>query len=68
MEKTTIQISKKVKEEISTFGMKGETFDVIIKRMYDLAVKENLRQFLMSSEGYTPIEQAIKEAKKKWSK
>ena len=29
-------------------------------------VKEQLREFLMSDEGYIPIEEAIKEANKKW--
>lgn len=46
--------------------MKGESYDTILKRIYDMAVKEQLRSFLMSSEGFIPIEQAIKEAEKKW--
>ncbi|MGD9276708.1 MAG: hypothetical protein PVJ67_06040 [Candidatus Pacearchaeota archaeon] len=65
---STIQLSHETKKMISTFGLKGETFEIIIKRMYDLAVKEQLRQFLMSSENCTPIGDAIKEAEKKWPK
>ena len=68
MEITTIQLSKETKEKISTFGLKGESYDQIIKRIYALAVKEQLREFLMSDEGYIPIEDAIKEADKKWPK
>jgi hypothetical protein len=68
MEITTIQLSKETKEKISTFGLKGESYDQIIKRIYSLAVKEQLREFLMSDEGYIPIEDAIKEADKKWPK
>ena len=36
--------------------------------MYDLAVKEQLREFLLSSEDAIPIAEAIKRAKKEWQK
>ena len=68
METTTIQLNKKTKEQISSFGMKGESYDDIIKRIYNLAVKEQLKEFLLSSEDTIPIEDALKDAKKKWSK
>ncbi len=66
METTTIQLSKETKNKISTFGLKGESYDDILRRIYALAVKEQLRDFLMSDEGFIPIEEAIKEADKKW--
>ena len=46
---TTIQISKQTKGLINTFGTKEDTYENIIKRMYSLAVKEQLRELLMSS-------------------
>ena len=66
MDITTIQLSKETKEKISSFGIKGESYDEIIKRIYNLAVKEQLRDFLMSDEGYISIEEARKELNKKW--
>ena len=66
MEITTIQLSKETKNKISSFGVKGESYDEIIRRIYSMAVKEQLRDFLMSDEGFIPIEDAIKEADKKW--
>ena len=66
MEITTIQLSKETKEKISTFGLKGESYEEILKRIYSLAVKEQLRQFLMSDEGYISLEDARKELDKKW--
>ena len=49
--------------------MKGESYDAIIKRIYDYAVKEQLRHFLMAEDkDFIPIEEAIKEADKKWPK
>jgi len=68
MEITTIQLSRETKDKISSFGMKGESYDDILNRIYALAVKEQLREFLMSDEGYIPIEEAIKEADKRWPK
>ena len=63
---TTIQLSRETKEKIASFGAKGESYDDILKRIYSLAVKEQLKEFLMSDEGFIPIEDAIKEADKKW--
>jgi len=66
MENTTIQLSKKTKEKISSFGAKGESYDQILKRIYSLAVKEQLREFFMSSENTVTIEEARKEVENKW--
>ena len=51
MDITTIQLSRETKDKIASFGIKGESYDEIIKRIYSLAVKEHLRNFLMSDEG-----------------
>lgn len=66
MDITTIQLSKETKDKISSFGVKGESYDEIIKRIYSLAVKEQLKEFLLSSEGTISIEEAKKELNKKW--
>lgn len=68
MDITTIQLSKETKKKISSFGVKGESYDNILQRIYSLAIKEQLKEFLMSDEGFIPIEDAIKEANKKWPK
>lgn len=68
MDITTIQVSNEMKAKLGTFGSKGETYDTIIRRVYDLAVKEHLRQFLMSSEGYISLDEFKKEIDKKWPK
>jgi hypothetical protein len=68
MEITTIQLSKETRDKIASFGLKGESYDEILKRIYSMAVKEQLKEFLMSEEGFIPIEEAIKEVEKKWPK
>ena len=57
---TTIQLSEDTKKLINTFGSKEDTYEDIINRMYRLAVKEQLREFLMSSENTVTIEEARK--------
>ncbi len=66
MKITTIQLSNETKEKIASFGVKGESYDDILKRIYSLAVKGQVREFLMSDEGYISIEEARKELDKKW--
>ena len=63
---TTIQISKETKYLIRTFGTKEDTYEDIIKRMYDMAIKEQLRGFLLGSKDSLTIEEARKELNKKW--
>lgn len=55
---TTIQISKETKNLIGSFGSKEETYEEIIRRIYNLAVKEQLREFLLSSENTLTIDEA----------
>ncbi|MBN2141743.1 hypothetical protein JW711_00285 [Candidatus Woesearchaeota archaeon] len=57
---TTIQLKEETKRLISTFGTKEDTYDDILNKMYNLAVKEQLREFLMSSEGTVSLEEARK--------
>jgi len=64
---TTIQLSEETKDLISTFGTKKDSYEDILKRMYSLAIKEQLREFLLSSEDTMPIDTAIKKAKRQWS-
>lgn len=68
MEITTIQISKEMKEKLNSFGAKSESYEEILRRIYSLALKEQIRDFLMSGENCISIDDAIKEAESKWSR
>ena len=68
MEKTTIAISRDLKEKIKEFGGKGETFDDILSRMYKSAADRQLNDILFNEKGFISIEQARAEANKKWPK
>ena len=66
MDITTIQLSKETKDKISSFGVKGESYDKIIKRIYFLAVKEQLKEFLLSSKNTISIKEAREELNETW--
>jgi predicted CopG family antitoxin len=68
MENTTIALSKDLKERISEFGNKGESFSDILERLLKSAEQRLLQDLLMSREGCVTIEEAIKEAEGKWPK
>jgi len=57
---STIQLSKETKALISTFGSKEDTYEDIIKRMYKLATKQQLREFLLSSDNTLTVAEARK--------
>lgn len=63
---TTIQLSEELKKKIASFGNKSETYEQILERLYQLAFRENLREFMMSSEGFISLDDFEKEVKKKW--
>ena len=65
---STIQITRETKQLIGSFGTKEDSYEAIIKKMYKLALKEQLREFLLSSANTIPIDEAIARARKKWQK
>jgi len=65
---TTIQLSQEMKEKIASFGMKNESYDTILRRIYNLAVQHQLIDFLKANANFIPIDEAIKGAEKKWPK
>ena len=64
---TTIQVEESTKKKLQSFGTKGESYNEIINRIYAMAVKDQLREFLYSGDAI-PIDEAIARAKKRWSK
>ncbi|MCF7861781.1 hypothetical protein K9M79_06060 [Candidatus Woesearchaeota archaeon] len=65
---TTISIPKDMKEELREFGIKGETYELIIRRLIDKAKDKMVQDILMDTTDSIPIDQAIKEAKNRWQK
>lgn len=66
MTNTTIAISEEIREGIKEFGIKGETYTEILSRLIKSAKERQLHDLLMNEEGTISIEDAIKEAEKRW--
>jgi len=68
MENTTIAVSREIRDKISGFGNKGESFSDILSRLLASAEQRLLDDILMSREGCVTIEEAIREAEGRWPK
>ena len=62
---TTIAISTEVKDQLKEFGVKGETYEDVIKRLLESAKERQLHDFFMDTKGYLTIAQARKRLKAK---
>jgi len=65
---TTIAISNEMKENLKNLGRAGDTYEDVIRRMYEATRKILLTAYLYDETDSVPIEEAISEAKKKWPK
>jgi len=65
---TTIAVTNEVKNEIMEFGLKGETYSDILKRLIVSAKKRMLHDLLMDETNTVTIEEAIERAKKRWQR
>ena len=68
MENTTIAVSNEIKEMISEFGNKGETYSDILLKLIKSAKERQLHDLLMDDKDTISIEKALDNAKKRWQK
>lgn len=55
---TTIAISKETKDILQDFGKKSETYDDIIRRMFNIVQMQNKIQKFIDESGYSTLEEA----------
>ena len=65
---TTISISFGLKEKLRNLGRAGDSYEDVIKRMYELTRKNLLTAYLYDLSDSVTIDEAIAEARKKWQK
>ncbi len=65
---TTIAISNEMKEKLRTLGRAGDSYDDIIRKIYDFASSNLLLNYLYDESDSVPIDQAIAKARKTWRK
>jgi predicted CopG family antitoxin len=65
---TTISISTELKEKLRNLGRTGDSYEDVIRRMYDVTSKNLLLTYLYDTSDAVDINEAITEAKKKWHK
>jgi predicted CopG family antitoxin len=65
---TTISISTDLKEKLRNLGRAGDSYEDVISRMYEVTRKHLLLAYLYDTSDSITIDEAIKEAKRKWQK
>ena len=65
---TTIQLEEDVRDKLKSFGAKGETYNDIITKLYNVAVQQQLRDLLFSSKDVLTLAEARAEHAKRWQK
>ena len=65
---STMAVSEEVKEEIRSFGAKGETYDAILRRLVEVARERQLQMLLMDESNTDSVSNALKRAKAQWQK
>jgi predicted CopG family antitoxin len=65
---TTISISNDLKEKLKNLGRAGDTYEDVIRKMYETTRKRILIDYLYDTSDSISIDDAINEAKDKWQK
>lgn len=65
---TTISISEEMKTKLKDLGRTGDSYEDVIRRMYELTRKNILLAYLYDTTDSIPIDEAITQAKQKWPK
>lgn len=65
---TTISISVEMREKLKNLGRAGDSYDDVIRRMYEATRKNLMVAYLYDESDSVTIDEAIAEARKKWQK
>ena len=65
---TTISLSEEMREKLKHLGKAGDSYDDIVRRMYEATKKNLIMQYLYDDSDSVGIDEAIKDARKRWPK
>jgi predicted CopG family antitoxin len=65
---TTISISVELRDKLKNLGRAGDSYEDVIRRMYEVTSKSLLMAYLYDKSDSVSIDEAIAEARKKWQK
>jgi predicted CopG family antitoxin len=65
---TTISLSEDMKLKLKNIGRTGDSYEDVIRRMYEMTRKNILLTYLYDTTDSIPIDEAIAQAREKWQK
>lgn len=63
---TTISLSQETKDKLKNLGRAGDSYEDVIKKMYDITKKHLLHEWLYDETDTVTAKEALAEAKRKW--
>ncbi len=63
---TTISISEELKEKIRLLGKGGETYEEIIRRMYEVTKQHILLHYVYDQSDSVSVKEALEDAERRW--
>lgn len=65
---TTISISTELRDKLRNLGRVGDSYEDVIRRMYEMTRKNLLLAYLYDTADSVSIDEALAEARKRWQK
>lgn len=59
MSKVSISVKQETKDKIKSLGKMGESYDVVLNKLYAMAVQKQMEHYIMDTEGYIHLEELL---------
>ncbi|MFH1649906.1 MAG: hypothetical protein ABIA93_05130 [Candidatus Woesearchaeota archaeon] len=59
MAKTMIQVDVETRDKIKSLGRMGESYTEVLEKLYRLAIRKQMENYLMDTSGYMDLDELI---------
>lgn len=59
MRKTMIQVDVTTRDKIKSLGKMGESYTDVLNKLYELAIKRQMENYLMDTAGYIDLDELL---------
>ncbi len=59
MAKTMIQVDVETRDKIKSLGRMGETYSDVLDKLYELAIRQQMENYLLDTTGYVDLDELI---------
>jgi len=59
MAKTMIQVDVETRDKIKSLGRMGESYTEVLEKLYNMAIRKQMENYLMDTSGYVDLDELI---------